>query len=252
MRWPGIGFAAVVLLAAQHAFAELQVRMPDVDYLELEFEHNGLITLDAKGSPLNRAQSYTNSIGYGVLPWWEIELEGELASGGGQHLTWNAVTLENTFQLTEPGQYFFNLGFFFEYSQSTLRDAASGVTFGPIIQKELNNVFGLDTLHTLNLFLSRDVGHDATKSTGFSYAWQSLILTHPLISPGFEFYGTIDDIARAGPTAQQQHSVGPVLAGAVNFAPYGKLKYEVGYQFGLTPASGRGAVRWKLEYEIVF
>ena len=74
MRWPGIGFAAVVLLAAQHAFAELQVRMPDVDYLELEFEHNGLITLDAKGSPLNRAQSYTNSIGYGVLPWLEIEL----------------------------------------------------------------------------------------------------------------------------------------------------------------------------------
>ncbi len=37
MRWPGIGFAAVVLLAAHHAFAELQVRMPDVDYLELEF-----------------------------------------------------------------------------------------------------------------------------------------------------------------------------------------------------------------------
>jgi len=249
-RW--LALAALPMLAARPAFADLQVRMPEVDYRELEFEHNGLITFDAKGSTLNRAQSYTNSIGYGVLPWWQIELESEMASGGGQHLTWDATTLENTFQLTEPGEYFFNLGFFFEYSQSTLHGAPSGVTFGPIIQKELNDVFGLDTVHTLNLFLSRDVGHDATKATGFSYAWQSVIRMHPLLSPGIEFYGTIDDIAHAGPSSQQQHSVGPVLVGAVNFAPYGKLKYEVGYQFGLTPASGRSAIRWKLEYELAF
>ncbi len=251
MLRPALASAAFVLLAGP-ALADLQVRMPEVDYREFEFEHNGLVTFDTKGSPLNHAQSYTNSIGYGVLPWWEIELEGELASGGGQHLTWDAVTLENTFQLTEPGEYFFNLGFFFEYSQSTQRGEPSGVTFGPIIQKELNDVLGLDTLHTLNLFLTRDVGHDATKATGFQYAWQSLIETHPLISPGVEFYGNIPDIAHAGPTAQQQHWVGPVLAGAANFAPYGKLKYEVGYLFGLTPASGHSAVRWKLEYEIAF
>src|SRR6202012_3036340 len=111
---------AVIALVSTPAYAELQVRVPEVDYLELEFEHNGLITFDSKGSPLNHAQSYTNSIGYGVLPWWKIELEGEMESGGGQHLLWDAVTLENTFQLTEPGQYFFNVGFFFEYSQSTL------------------------------------------------------------------------------------------------------------------------------------
>jgi hypothetical protein len=113
--------AAIGLITAHAARADLKVRMPDVDYQEFEFEHNGLITFDTKGSPLNRAQSYTDSIGYGVLPWWKIELEGEMASGGGQNLTWNAVALENTFQLTEPDKYFFNLGFFAEYSQSTLR-----------------------------------------------------------------------------------------------------------------------------------
>src|SRR5487761_2314511 len=133
--------ASVVLAGSSGAKADLRVHMPQVDYREFEFEHNGLVTFDAKGSPLNHGQSYTNEIGYGVLPWWGIELEGELASGGGQHLTWNAVTLENTFQLTEPGEYFFNLGFFAEYSQSTLRGAPSGITAGPIIQKELNDVF---------------------------------------------------------------------------------------------------------------
>lgn len=243
----------MLLLEARPALAELQVRMPDVDYLELEFEHNGLLTFDSRGSPLDHAQSYTNSVGYGVLPWWEIELEGEMESGGGQHLLWDATTMENTFQITEPGEYFFNLGFFAEYSQSTLSHEPSNITFGPIIQKEVNNVFGVvDTLHTLNLFVTRDIGHDATRQTGFSYAWQSLVLTHPLISPGIEFYGFVPDLAHFGPVAQQQHLVGPVLAGAVNFSPYGKVKYEVGYLWGLTPTSGRSAIRWRLEYEIVF
>ncbi len=37
---------------------------------------------------------------------------------------------------------------------------AAAVTFGPIIQKELRDVLGLGTVHILNVFLSRDVGHD--------------------------------------------------------------------------------------------
>jgi len=249
-------FAAVAfgafLAGPLAARAELQVRMPDVEYRELEFEHNGLLTFDNKGSPLNHAQSYTNEIGYGVLPWWQIELEGEMASGGGQTLTWNAVTLENTFQITEPGEYFFNLGFFAEYSQSTLRGQPSGITAGPIIQKELNDVFGIDTLHTLNVFLSRDVGHNAGKATGLQLSWQSVAELTPLIAPGFEYYGIINDIADFGPTNQQQHLIGPVMTGAYSFSPYGKLKYQVGYLFGLTPASGHGAIRWKLEYELAF
>lgn len=247
-----VGLVLFGWLALRPAHADLQVRMPTVEYRELEFEHNGLITFDTKGSSLSRAQSYTNAIGYGVLPWWRIELEGEMSSGGSQHLNWDAVTLENTFQLTEPGEYFFNVGFFLEYSQSTARSQPGAVTFGPIIQKELYDFLGVDSVHTLNLFLSRDVGHGASKETGFSYAWQSLIYTHPLISPGVEFYGFISDIAHAGPTSQQEHLVGPVLAGAASLAPFGKLRYEVGYLFGLTPASGHGAVRWKLEYEIAF
>ncbi len=244
--------AIVGLAASTPAYAELQVRVPQVDYLELEFEHNGLVTFDSQGSPLRHQQSYTNSVGYGVTPWWEVELEGEMAAGGGQHLSWTATTMENTFQLTQPGQYFFNLGFFAEYSQSTQQGEPSTFTAGPIIQKELYNFLGLDTLHTLNLFLSRDVGHDATKQTGFQYAWQSLVLLHPLISPGVEFYGIIPDIAHAGPTSTQQHWVGPVLAGGVNLRPYGKLEYQVGYLWGLTPESGRSAIRWRLEYEITF
>lgn len=233
------------------AHAELKVRYPQVDYRELEFEHNGLVTFGAKGSGFDHAQSYTNEIGYGVLPWWQIEMEGELASGAGQPLTWAATTLENTFQITEPGRYFLNLGMFVEYSQAT-GQAPNGFLVEPIIQKELPDFLGLDTLHTLNLALAHDVGANSSKATTFDVAWQSVIRLNHLFAPGFEYYGEVADIAHAASFNHQQNLIGPVLTGRESFAPFGTLKYEVGYLFGMTTASPTGAVRWRLEYELAF
>jgi hypothetical protein len=192
-----------ILCGSRSAWADLHVRMPTVEYRELEFEHNGLFTFDQKDSDLNGQQSYTNAIGYGVLPWWKIELEGELAGGPGVERAWEATTLENTFQLTEPGKYFFNLGLFVEYSQATGQTSPNSFTFGPIIQKELNNVLGVDSLHTLNVFFSRDVGRGSSKATGFQYAWQSRLLLNRYIDPAIELYGSVADIAHAAPFSSQ-------------------------------------------------
>jgi len=104
----------------------------------------------------------------------------------------------------------------------------------------------------LNVFFSRDVCRGSTSATGFQYAWQSRLLLNRYIDPAIEFYGSIDDIAHAAPFSSQQHFVGPAIVGAASFAPYGTLKYEVGYLFGYTTATPRGAVRWLLEYEIAF
>ncbi len=246
-----VAVAIVGLIGLTHpAAAELQVRVPFVEWRELEFEHNGLVTFGPKGSSTDRAQSYTNAIGYGVLPWWEVELEGELASGAGQHLTWAATTIENTFQLTERGKYPVDVGMFVEYSQSTGLPP-NDLTIGPLLHKDFS-LFGLDTGHTANFLFSREVGGNASKATGFEFAWQSVAYLHPLFSPGFEYYGLINDLSHAGRYNQQQHYLGPVITGFQSFAPYGKLKFEVGYLAGLTTQTSGGAVRWKLEYEIVF
>jgi len=242
---------AATLGVPYQAAADLKVRVPQVDYLELELEHNGLVSFGHRGSSFDREQSYTNEIEYGVLPWWKIGIEGELASGGGQHLTCEATTLENIFQLTEPGEYAFNLGFFAEYAQATGR-APNEFTLGPIIQKELPDFLNLDTVHTFNLFFSREVGGNASRATALTAAWQSVARFKSWFAPGFEYYGLIEDLGHAGRYNQQEHLLGPVLTGSHNFAPYGRLKYEVGYLFGLTAASPTGAVRWRLEYEIVF
>ena len=125
---------------------------------------------------LGGQQSYTNSIGYGVTPWWKIELEGESESVPDSSVHYSATTIENTFQLTPPGKYMLNLGFFAEYSQSALNGEPNSFTAGPIVQKELFDFLGVDSLHTLNVFLSHDVGHNATRATGLQVAWQSRLL----------------------------------------------------------------------------
>lgn len=250
-RLGGLAWLAAFAAIPCASLADLQVRSPIVEFGELEFEWNGLATIDRKDSPNNALQSQTFEFAYGVLPWWKPELEFERNTVNGRN-KWTAITLENTFQLTPQGKYFVDVGLFAEYSQSLIKDQPNSFTAGPIVQKELDDVLGIDTLHTLNLFLSREVGHNHTDATGFAGAWQSVWLASPLAAPGFEAYSIINDLSHAGRFNTQYNSVGPVLIGRANFAPYGALRYQAGYQFGLSSGTPRGAIRWKLEYEIAF
>ena len=240
-----------LLIKPAPARADFKVRSPIVEFREFEFEHNGSVTFDSRRD-VNRDQSYTYSVGVGVTPWWKIELEGETGAPPGNNLKFQATTLENTFQLTPQGKYFLDLGFFYEYSRGYSRGSVSTTKFGPLLQKEASSIGGFGLVHTLNLLFEREVGPLSTHRTGFKPAWQTRVQINPFFEPGFEIYGSIDDLGRAGKIGQQQHSIGPVVAGAVSFSPYGRVKYEVGYLLGMTSAAPRGALRWKFEYELSF
>ncbi len=238
-------------LAPSTAHADFQVRSPLVTYREVEFEHNGSVTFDRK-SDLNKDQSYTYSVGVGLTSFWKLELEAETGAPPQGNLAYQATTLENTFQLTPQGKYWADVGIFFEYSHASPSGAPDAIQIGPLVQKETPGFGGYGLLHTLNLLFDKEVGPYATQRTGFEPRWQSRVLLNPFFEPGFEFYGNIDNLAQAGKFNDQQYNIGPMFAGGYNFAPYGKIKYELGYLFGITPATPRGAVRWKFEYEIPF
>jgi hypothetical protein len=232
--------------------AEFKLRYPVVEYRELEIEHNGSVTFDKSKSGKSNNQSFPTEIEFGFLPFWKIGLETNIEANSGQNIHYEATAVENYFQLTPQGKYWADLTFFTEFERPASRTGAHSVTFGPLVQKEAPNLFGLDTLHTVNLLFEKEVGHNADTATPVRVAWQSRARLHPLFEPGFEFYGDIGDLANPGKLADQQHRIGPVVAGLYAFPPYGKLKYEVGYLFGLTRATESGAVRWRLEYEIAF
>jgi hypothetical protein len=246
---------AKMLAFASPAYAELKVRSPLVTWREAEFEHNGLLTFDKRKSGLNGNQSYTYELGYGVTPWWQVELEVETQALAGQNHRLNARTIENTFQLLPQGKYWLDLGLFVEYSNSVIHGEPSEIVAGPILQKEAPGFLGATTLHTVNAFLTREVGHNRGDRTGLFLAAQSRLRLHPLLEPGVELYYSVNDVRRPGRFADQEVFAGPVLAGAYALGRAGlpgKVKYEVGYLFGATEQSPRGAVRWRFEYELSF
>jgi hypothetical protein len=250
-----VGTIAASLISvslASPAYAEFKVRSPQVEYGECELEHNGSTTFDKKKSGLSNNQSYTIEVGCGITPFWQAELEAELGAPSGTNLRYNATTFENTFQLTPTGEYWADLGFFFEYSQSADRRSPNSLNFGPILQKEGLGLAGSPSLHTLNLFFGKEVGHDRSDDTAFSFAWQSRLRLDKLFEPGLELYSNIADIEKPGKFAEQEHRLGPMFAGNYSMGRIGEVKYELGYLFGLTRATENGAVRWRLEYEVVF
>jgi high-affinity iron transporter len=244
-------FLLGALGAGSAARAQFKVRYPIVDYRELEIEHFGDTTFDSPNSGKTNNQRYTNEYGFGPFPNWFFELGTEFQALNGENITYDATEIESYWQLTPTGKYFGDLAWFMEYEQPVRRGDAKSFTFGPLAQVEFGEIAGFSALHTLNLLFTRTVGNDSTEATQFNTAWQSRLLINPLIAPGFEYYGQVDEILNRSP-ASQQHRIGPVLIGQQNFAPYGKLKYEVGYLFGLTSNTERGAVRWRFEYEIPF
>lgn len=252
-----IGFAlvlaATLVAGIVAARADFEIRYPTVDYREFEFEHNGSTSVDSR-SAKNNNQSYTFELGYGVFPWWEPEIEAPYNAPPGSNSAFGGWTWENTFQLADPGEYWLTPGFFAEYQHAASRANADQVTFGPTVQREWNNALGsgVDTLHTLNLFVAKQVGRNRNDATPIAIAWQSRLRLDSYFQPGIEYYGNLDTIVNRTTMSDPTHRVGPVLVGLVNFYRYGALKYEAGYLFGLNNATEHGTVRWRLEYEKAF
>ena len=250
--------AAVVLLASLAAHADFHVVSPyEIDLGELEIEHNGSDSVDNRPG-IGGQQSYTLELGTGLTSWWhsEIELGFDNDPSMGQPTVLTQVVSENTFELTEPGEYFADLGFYVEYGQSTTRGAAATsnqITFGPVIAKDIGR-----TTHTVNLFLTQQLGPDQTsQGLDFSYAWQSRWNLWAPLSPAIEVYGDTGTLGSAPGFSRQQLLAGPVAVGELKLHELGlgnagALKYEIGWLFGATQATAEGTLRWRVEVEIPF
>ncbi len=255
-----VGLAAALALLALHreARADYHVVSPyEIDFGELEIEHNGSASFDHRPG-FGGEQSYTLELGTGLTPWWhsEVELGFDNDPTMGQPTLLTQVVTENMFQLTEPGQYFVDAGFYIEYGQSLTHGAyaaSNQVTFGPVLGKQIGA-----TTHMLNLFFTRELGPDQTsQGLDFSYRWQSRWNLWAPFSPAIEVYGDTGTLGSAPGFSGQQFLVGPVGVGLLRMNELGlgragQIKYELGWLFGATPATARGTLRWRLELEIPF
>ena len=102
----GVTAALMLLAPARAALADFHVVSPyEIDFGEIEIEHNGSDTVDPRAG-LGGQQSYTLELGTGLTPWWhsEIELGFDNDPSVPQPTLLTQVVTENMFQLTEPGE----------------------------------------------------------------------------------------------------------------------------------------------------
>lgn len=243
--------AAGFALAAQPtpAMAEFKMRYPNIDYREVEIENNFSATFD-KRADHNHNLTFPTEVGIGILPFWFTEIEFEASKVRDEPATFDALTFENYFMLTEPGQYWLDFSIFAEYASARIDGEPDSVKLGLLFQKQSGKF-----LNTLNLYWEKPVGRDAEPVDTGIYAWQTRYMLDPLFQPGIEIYGEVADLNHPGRFQDQDLRIGPMFAGSYNLGQIGgkgKIKYEAGYLFGLTDATDDGAVRTRLEYEIGF
>ncbi len=211
-----------------------------------EIEYRGARTFDSDPAK-DGAESQKLAVGYGVTNWWFAEAYGEWKRDPGGTTHFDGTEWESVFQLTEPGEYWADLGLLAEYERVQNRKTdTDALNIGPLIERD----FG-PTTTDLNLMLARQLGPSITqRGIDFSYRWETRWRLFPQFQPALEAFGDLGSVGHFNSLSGQQHLLGPGFAGQFSLGSVpGTIQYDAGYLFGLTPASPKGAVKLIVEYE---
>jgi hypothetical protein len=235
------------VLPAEADIGELKVYSPVIEGLGVaEIEYRAARTFDSDRAK-DGAESQKAAVGYGVTNWWFAEAYGEWKRDPGGTTHFDGTEWESVFQLTEPGEYWANLGLLAEYERVQNRKTDSdAINIGPLIERD----FG-PTTTDLNLMLVRQIGpHISQHGVRFNYRLETRWRLFPQFQPAVEVFGDLGLIGDFGPVSGQQHLLGPGFAGQFSLGAIpGKIQYDAGYLFGLTPASPKGILKLIVEYE---
>lgn len=238
--------AAVILVAGVVAsptdgVATKKVYSPNVSYRELEVEARGNYDVDSQ-EVMDGKQKQKYAVGYGIAERWFTELYGEIEKSPGSDFEFTSLEWENRFQLFEPGEKWLDVGLYAAYELSLEDGHPDKLETKVLLQKEQGRL-----LHVTNLILEQQLGSDATEATEAGLAWSSRYRLRRTFEPGVELHSDFGELNDIGPYGDQKHRLGPVMYGKL-----GRLKYDVGYLFGISNAAPNGMLKWIVEYEFIF
>jgi hypothetical protein len=237
---PGAALAALLSLGANLAYADNDfiVYSPSVIQGQSEVEVYGFNAQDARNT-LNGASGYNIAIAHTFTRWWKAEVyvgQFNRAAGGVMHPS--GYELENTFQLTSPGEYWANLGLVASYAHSRETGVPSVVEFGPLFEKMSGHI-----TQRLNFILGKQVGGGANNTYALRSAYSvayNINAGRATYSPGIEAYIRPADNA---------YQIGPVFSGELRSTGGGELGYRIGVVFGVNHGAPDKTLLARLEYE---
>jgi hypothetical protein len=211
------------------------VYSPYVNATQSEVELRGYAYSDARSDHSGNASEL--SIAHAFTDWWKPEFYiAEYQNAAGSRGGLQGYELENTFQLTQPGKYWADLGFLASYERNTTAGTPDAVEFGPLIEATYGRF-----AHIVNLIWEKGVGAGAGGHYEFRYSYSGTYAVSKALRPGVEFYGRPGDHA---------YQLGPIIAGEWHLpGTTGNLEYRVGVAIGINAEAPRQTWLARLEYE---
>ena len=239
-----LAVALLMLFAASPVHAGHKVYYPKVERGETEIELRGHADSD-KDRALDNAQDHRVAVGHGFTDFWftEIYVKVKKDAGSSSYVA-EAYEWANLFQLTEPGKYWSDMGFYVAYSHARKAADPNEWELIPIVQKQLGQ-----QLITLNIPFVRETGSNAANIWELEYAWQYKWLGNPALEFGLEGYGKLGKATNWEPSSQQKHQAGPSLFGKIKTDAHQAWKYQLGVLFGLNTVTPDKTLYGTLEYE---
>lgn len=220
---------------------DAKVHMPTVVQGEVEFELLGGYQW-WRDNDDNRERQLVGEFGYGITPWWKTELGIGTTRLPNESYKLDEIEWENTFALTEPGQYWLDLALFAEFAYDH-PEGRNAIALGPMFQKEIGAFQG-----NLNVFFARELGAGAEPGAAINYELQVKWRGNPYFEPGLQSIGTLGRTNDFG--HQTQGNLGPAFFGRILTGARSKLKYDAAVLFGLNKNTPDTTVRFQLEYEL--
>ena len=214
------------------------VYSPHVNEGQSEVELRGFYANDDRFA-LNGQAASELSLSHAFTGWWKPEIYvAEYEKNPGENSGLVGYEFENTFQFTQPGQYWADVGLVASLELPNTKGENNRLEFGPLLEK----TFGRFD-HRLNLIWEKEIGAGASRHYEFRYSYSGTYALSGAFQPGIEFYGRPDDRA---------YQIGPVVHGEWHVpGTTGNIEYRVGLLQGINIDAPRRTCVAQIEYEFL-
>lgn len=224
--------ASLALTASLHsatASAYYLIYGPTVEYGETEIELYGHQTSDDTAT-LDGNQEFVLEIGKGITEKLFLEAKVIAQKTQASSLDTEAVAVEGVYQLTEQGEYSWDVGLLGELVYELDANEIEEVEFGVLLSTD----FAQKMTFTTNIIAEYESAGselEASASAQIKYRMQQNF------EPALEIY-----------SAENNNVLGPVIMGKIK-AGQEKIGYEFGVLFGLDDKTPDNTVKLMVEYE---
>ena len=232
-----LGVGAILLLATGVVQADdFIVYSPHVLATQSEIELRGYGYGDPRAD-FNGGRAAELSVSHAFTDWWKPEIylaRYEREPGSSGRLL--GYEFENTFQFTQPGEYWADFGFLASYEHQIIAGSPDTVEFGPLVEKTVGRF-----THRFNAIWEKQVGAGAAGKYALRYSYSSTYAVSAAFRPGMEVYAR---------PADRAYQAGPIVAGEWHVpGTTSSLEYRFGVVLGLNAAAPRRTWLAQVEYE---